>query len=873
MDAPSADREARPRAERGRPPAARGNIGVLLGWFGDAYAMPIIAGISDALRDRGVGVVCFAGGRPRSLQPYEPGARAALDLVGEENVEGLILLAGTLVQMLGPDELALLAARHQELPTVSVAVKVPGCPSVLVDNERGLHDVIAHLAADHGYQRIGFVRGPETSPEAERRFRVYREVMAQHGLGVDPAWIMPGTFDEASGQRAIEILFDERGVSVEALVLANDAMALGAIDALMARGIDVPERVAVVGFDDTERASFATPSLTTVRQPLYKLGRRAAAMLLARIEGQSHQPDLVLPTEPVFRESCGCPLRVTKSMPLRFGTGTLPPLSTSFQRRRPAIVAEITSFFDSPALAPSSWAAPLVDAFADELDGRAHGVFLRTLQQTLRRVADAGEDVWPWQKLVPLLGQWFSPWFAPESVIAVQADELLGQARLVVADVARRAQAQKRIVTERRAHTLSNISQALISALDLRELAAVLADGLPRLEVKSCFLSLYENPKKPTEWSHLVFQLEDTHLGFDGGPANRIARLEEPPVRFRSRRLAPPGKLPENRPFTAVLEPLYFKEEQLGFVLFELGPAEGTFYDELRQQLSSAIMRLLREEELARLHHAEKERSRELEHTYRAMQENQEKLLISEKMAALGRLSAGIAHEMNTPLAAVRTALDELGKLADEYRVSLDDPRVTPADHRDIANDMSSAVRLAASAAEKVAGFVQGIKFQTRDFSGMQKLRFNAIPVIQDTLLLLNHLLRESGCAISFEHPAMPVEIFGLPGRLAQVVTNLVTNAIDASRPKGGGTIVLWLEPKEKEVELRVTDTGTGIAPEIMKRIFDPMFTTKPFGEGTGLGLSIVHDIVSSEFSGTIEVDTRVGEGTTFTLHLASTSA
>jgi signal transduction histidine kinase len=119
----------------------------------------------------------------------------------------------------------------------------------------------------------------------------------------------------------------------------------------------------------------------------------------------------------------------------------------------------------------------------------------------------------------------------------------------------------------------------------------------------------------------------------------------------------------------------------------------------------------------------------------------------------------------------------------------------------------------------------------------------------------------------------MPVDIFGLPGRLAQVVTNLVTNAIDASRPKGGGSIVLWLGPKAGQVELRVTDAGTGIPPEIMKRIFDPMFTTKPFGEGTGLGLSIVHDIVSSEFNGTIEVDSRLGEGTTFTLHLASASA
>jgi DNA-binding LacI/PurR family transcriptional regulator/signal transduction histidine kinase len=848
-------------ARGARRVARRRNIGVLLGWFGDAYSMPIVGGIADALREHAAGVVCFAGGRPPSLQPYEPASRAVFDLVGEESVDGLIFLAGTLVQMLGAEELELLAARHPNVPKVSVAVELPGCSSLLVDNERGLRDIVAHLVLDHGYRRVGFVQGPATSPEAERRFRVYVEIMGQHGIAVDPAWVARGTFDEPSGERAVEILFDERRLDLDALVVANDQMALGAIRALVARGMDVPERVAVVGFDDTEMASFATPSLTTVRQPLYKLGRRAASLLLESISGGAAESTLVLPTEAVIRESCGCPLRVAKSMPARPSSPHVPPWPVSLERHRPGMVSELASAFDSPALAAASWADPLIQALADELAGRAPGLFLKTLQQTLHRVTAAGEDVWPWQKLVPLLERWFLPWLAPGTAVASQADELLGQARLVVGDVARRAEAHKRLVAERRSHTLSNISQALIGILDLRELATVLGIGLPQLGIKSCFLCLYEDPKTSIEWSRLVFS-------FDGA---KDAHLEDAPLRFRSRELLPGGRLPDERSFTAVLEPLYFKREQLGFVIFELGPPDGAFYDELRQQLSSAIMRLSREDELARLHHAEKERSRELEQAYRSMQENQEKLLIAEKMAALGRLSAGIAHEMNTPLAAVRTALEELGTLAGEYRVSLDDPQVTPSDHREIAEEMDGAVRLAAGAAEKVAGFVQAIKFQTRDFSGIPKQRFNAVPVIHDALLLLNHLLRQSGCTISFEHPAMPIEIFGLPGRLAQVVTNLVTNAIDASRPKGGGAIVLSLGPKDDRVELRVSDAGTGIAPDIIKRIFDPMFTTKPFGEGTGLGLSIVHDIVSSEFNGSIEVDSHPGEGTIFTLRLGTT--
>jgi signal transduction histidine kinase len=89
---------------------------------------------------------------------------------------------------------------------------------------------------------------------------------------------------------------------------------------------------------------------------------------------------------------------------------------------------------------------------------------------------------------------------------------------------------------------------------------------------------------------------------------------------------------------------------------------------------------------------------------------------------------------------------------------------------------------------------------------------------------------------------------------------------VDACADKGGGSISLRLTARANEVELQVSDTGSGIPPEIMPKIFEPMFTTKPFGQGTGLGLAIVHDIVMGEFGGTIQVASQPDQGTTFTL-------
>jgi signal transduction histidine kinase len=256
-----------------------------------------------------------------------------------------------------------------------------------------------------------------------------------------------------------------------------------------------------------------------------------------------------------------------------------------------------------------------------------------------------------------------------------------------------------------------------------------------------------------------------------------------------------------------------------------------------------------------------------LEEAYRLQQEHQAQLLMSEKMATLGWLTAGIAHEMNTPLAAVRAALIELNRLTKEYESSLDDPGVTLEDYREITKEMLQALQLAQKAAEQASNYVRSIKSQTRDLTPQERLRFDAVQGIRDSLLLLNHALRHAKCTTRLEMPSETVYLYGSPSRLAQVVTNLVMNAIDASAAKGGGPITLRLQAADEGVTLQVSDQGAGIPPDVQPKIFNQMFTTKPPGQGTGLGLTIVHQIITGEFGGTIDFESRVGQGTTFTLH------
>ncbi len=180
---------------------------------------------------------------------------------------------------------------------------------------------------------------------------------------------------------------------------------------------------------------------------------------------------------------------------------------------------------------------------------------------------------------------------------------------------------------------------------------------------------------------------------------------------------------------------------------------------------------------------------------------------------------------------------------------------------------MLQSLALVSNGLERIAGFVRGIKSQIHDVVPQDRVLFNAVPVIQELLLLVNHALRSANCTVRFDYPFDTIELFGLPGQLSQIVTNLLTNAIDASAGKEDALIILQLEPQAEGIDLLVADRGAGIPPEIQPKIFDLLFTTKPSGMGTGLGLTIVRDIMTNVFGGTIQVDSRVDHGTTFTLH------
>lgn len=258
----------------------------------------------------------------------------------------------------------------------------------------------------------------------------------------------------------------------------------------------------------------------------------------------------------------------------------------------------------------------------------------------------------------------------------------------------------------------------------------------------------------------------------------------------------------------------------------------------------------------------------ELRRAYEQLEQNQTSLMRADRLATLGRLAAGIAHEVNTPLGAVLSSLKIISDLGREYQESTGDPDVSEGDHREIASEIVATAQAAAGWARKAAAFITKVKAHGREPRPVVRDRFAVRAVVDETRALLAQRLRVASCELCFEDEPEGITLVGDPARLEQVLLNLVTNALDAYEDTHAaeGRIEVTARATEDAVTLRVRDWAGGMPPAIATRIFDELYTTKDPGRGTGLGLWIARNLVEDSFAGTLTVETEVGVGSCFVI-------
>lgn len=260
-------------------------LGIVLPGLGGPYFAQLIEGAESVAVQRGV-VINVIG---THLRPD------AVDAVRQlaERTDGLIVAGGTLPD----DEIARLARTGR---VVVVAGTTEGVTSIVTDGRRAATELTTHLVAHHDYRRLRFIGEPQGSPDTAERYAGFRDALDAHGLTEAGEPLHLG-LDVSSGAVAARMLHDDDELP-DALVCANDELAIGMLATLPGLGYRIPADVAITGFDDQSLAAFASPRLTTVHQPIADLGARAAAGAL----GDPIEKTTTLRTHLVVRESCGC---------------------------------------------------------------------------------------------------------------------------------------------------------------------------------------------------------------------------------------------------------------------------------------------------------------------------------------------------------------------------------------------------------------------------------------------------------------------------------------------------------------------------------------------------------------------------------------
>jgi len=303
--------------------------------------------------------------------------------------------------------------------------------------------------------------------------------------------------------------------------------------------------------------------------------------------------------------------------------------------------------------------------------------------------------------------------------------------------------------------------------------------------------------------------------------------------------------------------------DEIGRLTFAFEEMRRALRDKLR---TTESLNVDLEREVRRRTEVLEQRNGELREALEKLRRAQDDLVRTEKLASMGRLVAGIAHEINNPVNAV---INTLGPLSDTiHQIAQgkngDGAPSSETDIAALAQEAEEMLRVVERGAARTKAIVQALHNYSRGDEETPR-ELNLSRSVDDTLDLLRHRLTNVRVE---KEIAAGLRVSGFAGQIDQVFMNLITNAAQAiGTRERGGTIRVAVARAGDDVEISIADDGPGIPPEVIPRIFDPFFTTKDVGEGSGLGLSIVHGIIERH-GGKIRVDSRVGEGTTFRITL-----
>ncbi len=770
----------------------------------------IWSGIERVCREQGVNLLYVAGGSARQSPES-----LLYDLISAHNVDGIISWTGTVFPNTGQEQAVAFLKQYAPLPVVNVGWFLPGIPSVIFDQAKGVEDLLVHLIEVHHKSRIAYLLSSTNNATRASSYNGYEDTMRRYGifqpeLVFDQTVVLPGgEFQPASLEKLLDC---------QAAVCSVDTDAINLLRILEQHNIHVPDDIAVTGIHGSQEARVAVPPLTTARIPFFKGGKRAAELLLQRMNGQVIAEYSTMPLELIIRESCGCTDRQVAFMPAPYSGREKQTFLQAAAAERERILAHLENLFRFTEDLGQDWAARLFDAFVLNLSPgggiRIPGqssfpqAFTSELGKILRSTQGTGMDLYSWQNVISVLRKSFSPIIDPQQ--RDFAEDLWQQAAILVGQVSARNEARRFLSLAEQSRILSEIETSFHLAQDVGMLGSILLTHLPSLGISDCYISLYEDPARPLEQSKLILAI---------GESGRID-LPAEGMRFPTGQLIPPGLDKQRSPTNRAVESLRYLDEHFGFVLFGSQPGRifemVMTYETLRRQISSAIKGIWLLQQIKESHQKAEE-ANHLKSQFLSM----------------------VSHELRTPLNLIVSLCEMAGWKQTLAGASMNLPA---------AQEIDNTLSQIHASAQHLDWLIRDVLDLASSQVGQLQLTCDAIDlreVLRSTGVMGEKLAEHKRLEWITRIPETMPLVLADGARIRQVILNLISNAVKFT---AHGEVELGATYDSQEVMVYVRDTGIGVPLEEQSAIFDEFrqserTSSRGYG-GTGLGLAVTKKLV-----------------------------
>lgn len=284
----------------------RKTLGVFISQINVEYQERLCKGISVRAQELDYNVIFFSNFGGYGQVKYDQGELQIADLPDYETLDGIIIAADTIVVENLEQRIIDHIQKRSNCPVVGVRRKIDEYYNVLIDDNKVIEEIVRHFIEVHGFTRLNFLAGPKNHPDSQKRLASYKRVLREFGIPIEEDRIYYGDFWKNKGVEAVEFWINSSLEKPQAIICANDYMAITVADELEKRGISIPDDVAISGCDNLADSSEFVPSITTALVPMEEIGMEAVNKIDRIHNGISEEKITYINTRTIYRESCGC---------------------------------------------------------------------------------------------------------------------------------------------------------------------------------------------------------------------------------------------------------------------------------------------------------------------------------------------------------------------------------------------------------------------------------------------------------------------------------------------------------------------------------------------------------------------------------------